>query len=319
MKIRDAIGPLNPERIRNIRIVVLCILAAATFWFLNALNDSYSATLRYPVDFIYDEENYVPTTALPEVIQLNVSGVGWNLFRNNLGLNDAPIQLVLERPAETKKLPASTLLGTISEQLAEFQVNFILTDTLFINVDRRIERTFPLRVDSANIELENSFWIVDRINFDPLSVKLEGPESIINSMKDTLLVTIPEDNIDDNYNEDIPIQIENSQLINRDPPTINIKFTVEEYIDASTFQMIETINFPEDSSAYLNINKSKIDYQIAKSKAENLNDSSFQVIANFLKLNKEDSTLAQELIKYPEDIRNARLDSSLLKVFFNEK
>ena len=319
MKIRDAIGPLNPERIRNIRIVVLCILAAATFWFLNALNDSYSATLRYPVDFIYDEEKYVPTTALPEVIQLNVSGVGWNLFRNNLGLNDAPIQLILDRPAETKKLPASTLLGTISEQLAEFQVNFILTDTLFINVDRRIERTFPLRVDSANIELENSFWIVDRINFDPLSVKLEGPESIINSMKDTLLVTIPEDNIDDNYNEDIPIQIENSQLINRDPPTINIKFTVEEYIDASTFQMIETINFPEDSSAYLNINTSKIDYQIAKSKAENLNDSSFQVIANFLKLNKEDSTLAQELIKYPEDIRNARLDSSLLKVFFNEK
>lgn len=318
MKLRDAIGPLNPERIKNIRIIVLCIFAAATFWFLNALNDSYSTTLRYPVDFIYDEENFIPTTALPEEIQLNVSGVGWNLFRNNVGLNDAPIQLVLDRPAEIKKLPASTLLGTISEQLAEFQVNFILTDTLFINVDKRIERSFPLQIDSANIELENSFWIVDKINFDPLSVKLKGPESIINSMNDTLLVRIPEDNIDENYNEDIPIQIENSQLINRDPPTINIKFNVEEFIEASTFQGIETKNFPLDSSASLSSNRIKIDYQVAKSEAENLNDSSFQVIADFLKLKKEDSTLAQELTKYPAGIRNARLDSTSLKVIFNE-
>jgi hypothetical protein len=44
----------------DIKVVVMCLLAATTFWFLNALNKDYSTRITYPVRFEYDDSVYVP-------------------------------------------------------------------------------------------------------------------------------------------------------------------------------------------------------------------------------------------------------------------
>lgn len=315
-RIRTILNSLTPERIKNIRIIALSIVVAGTFWFLNALNGSYSTTFRYPIKFIYDTDKYIAVKKLPEDVLINVSGVGWNLFRINLGINTKPVVFRLEKPSETKKLPGSTLLGTITDQLAEFDVNFVLTDTFSIQIDNKVKRVYALNIDSLNINLDNNYWISSPITFSPDSVKLIGPESILDLYEDVITVKVPQQGIDENYQEDIAIDVVNNNLISRDPPTVQVNFAVEEYTNKKLMIPIIGQNFPEDSSAFLSNNNAFVSFKVALNKNEQLNDALFEVIADYKKFNKEDSTVVLSLKGFPKYIRGAKLDADTVKVSF---
>ena len=317
-KISTILKSIGPERVKNIRVIVLSIAAAATFWFLNALNDNYSTTLRYPIKFNFDQEKYIALEELPKDIQINVSGLGWNLFRNSLGIKVTPLYFKLENPAEIKKILGSSLLATLSDQLDEFQVNFILTESLFINIDKRATRTYLLGVDSVAIQLNQDYWITSPIQFFPDSVNLTGPESYLDNFKDSIIVTIPQNDIDQNYNEDIPIEFENSRLITRDPPTMNIKFSVEKYRKAEMLIPVIFENIPEKSKVKLASENAKLSYLVAESKAESLTPEQFEIIANFKKINKADSTVPISVKNYPSFLRKVKLDTALFKIIYNE-
>src|SRR3954468_23763656 len=88
---------------RNWRAVVLCIFAATIFWFLNALNKSYTTNLNFPLRFDYDKTNFVPVRSLPRQVRINVTGNGWDLFKQSTGVKNIPLEIPLERPADVKK------------------------------------------------------------------------------------------------------------------------------------------------------------------------------------------------------------------------
>ncbi len=317
-KLGTIVKSISPERIRNIRVITLCIVAAATFWFLNALNDNYSTTLKYPLVFSYDPEKYIPLEKPPEYVQINVSGIGWNLFRNSLGIKVTPLIFNLQNASEIKKIPGNSILGTLSDQLDEFEVNFILTDTLYVNIDSRATRNFKLAVDSSTIRLNEKYWLSSSLRFSPDSVTLKGPQSILSKMEDVLVINIPQSDIDENYNEDIPIEFENSRLISRDPPTMNVVFGVEEYTTSEIKVPVTLENFPQNRKAFLIDTLRTLTYNVGINKTNDLAPSLFEVVANYNKINPEDSTISLEITKHPEFIQDVRLDSVNVRVKFNE-
>ncbi len=309
---------ISPERITKIRVISLCIAAAATFWFLNALNDTYTTSLKYPVQFIYDTEKYIAVKEMPKEVNINVSGMGWNLFRNSLGIKVTPLNFRLENPTEIKKISGASLLGTISDQMDELQVNFVLTDTLYLNLDRRATRTFKLEIDSASINLEDNFWISTPIRFTPDSVVLHGPELALNKFEESIVVQIPQNKIDENYNEDIPIEFENSRLIKRDPPTMNVIFGVEKFSENSIMVPAKTQNFPANGKAFVENPAAKINYLVADGRADAVVSDDFEVLIDYNNINPKDSTITIQLLKYPSMIKEVVLDSATVKVKFNE-
>lgn len=317
-KLGTIVKSISPERIRSIRVITLCIVAAATFWFLNALNDTYSTTLKYPLVFSYDTEKYIPLEQPPEYIQINVSGIGWNLFRNSLGIKVTPVNFKLQNASEIKKIPGNSILGTLSDQLDEFNVNFILTDTLYVNIDSRATRRFKLAIDSSAIKLNEQYWLSSSLRYSPDSVTLQGPESILSQMDDVLLIDIPQSDIDENYNEDIPIEFENSRLISRDPPTMNVVFGVEEYTSSEIDVPLTMENFPKNGKAFVTDTLRKVIYNVGINRANNITPDLFSVIANYNMINPEDSTITLQVTKYPEFTKDVHLDSAKVKVQFNE-
>ncbi|MEQ8924980.1 MAG: hypothetical protein RLO81_04155 [Fulvivirga sp.] len=318
-KIKAILPSLSPERIKNLRVISLCVLAAGTFWFLNALNDSYSTTFRYPITFVYDNDKYIAINEPPSDVQINISGVGWNLFRNNLGIKTTPVTIRLDNPTEVKKLPGSSLLGTITDQLAEFDVNFVLTDTLYLNIDKRISKRFSLKVDSGSLQLSDNFWVTSPIISTPDSITLQGPASLLNKMPEPLLVKVPQDDIDENFNEEIPVEIEHNRLISRNPPTMGIAFSVEEYQEITKDIPISPVNFPVDSSKYLQSPTVPLKYRVSISKEPEISLSDFKVKADLKLMNPKDSLTSLQLLSFPSFIRDVKLERDSAKVVFNER
>jgi hypothetical protein len=86
---------ISSKKLSNLKVVVLCILAATTFWILNALNkDNYNTIVDYPIQWEFDRENFMPVKPLPESVQIQISGNGWDLLRKYFNLNEPPFSIL---------------------------------------------------------------------------------------------------------------------------------------------------------------------------------------------------------------------------------
>jgi len=315
-KFKDIVKAVRPGNVSNVRVILLCVFGATTFWFFNALNENYSTTLNYPLNFVYDTEQYVAVDSPPENIQINVTGLGWNLFRNSLGIKVTPLDIRLDEPAETKKIVAASVPGLINDQLDELQLNYVLTDTLFINIDYKTTKKFPLIIDSVNIKMEENYRIASPIEFNPDSVELQGPERVIQNLPDTILVSIPQQQIDDDYDEDVSINLPNGRLIRRNPPTANVQFSVREYVQREVLAKIKIENISD--KAYIEVENVKATFMVAAEEEDRVSREDFKAVVNFEEMNESDSTLTAKLDSVPEYARDIKLDTARIKVFFNE-
>jgi len=264
---------------RNITAVVLCVLAATIFWFLNALNKTYTTNINYPLEFSYDKASFLPAESLPEEVRLNVSGTGWALFRKSAGLNLMPLEIPLEKPAEVKKIIGSTLTGYFAGMVSGIEIKQVLTDTLYVNLQPKAARWISLKVDSADLYLRPGYGITSRVGIFPDSIFLEGPQSLIDQFLEPVGVRLPFRNIDETFSEDVEITIPSTQYIRRDPPTVKIMFNVERFRERTDSVRLRIDNLPSNVWPVLGKKKIVVRYQIpAKSDNKSLTDSITAVI-----------------------------------------
>src|SRR5687768_4052677 len=120
---------------RNWKAVVLCVFAGTVFWFFNALNKTYTTNINFPLRFDFDRTNFVPVKSLPEQVRMNVTGNGWDLFKRSTGVKAGALEIPLERPADVKKIVGGTLPIIFSNQVDGLEINFVLTDTLYLDLE----------------------------------------------------------------------------------------------------------------------------------------------------------------------------------------
>jgi YbbR domain-containing protein len=169
-------------------------------------------------------------------------------------------------------------------------------------------------VDSSKISLQRLHQIVSPLNVSPDSVTITGHESLISTLSDTLSVRLPQDEIDNNYSEKIYIDNFDLSLVSFSPSEIDISFNVSEYVNHSTDLEIQLVNFPMDSSAYIEPGIVLSHFLIQEEMRDNFPDSTFVIIADFNNVNPQDSTVNIEVIEYPDYIQDIKLDTTLFKV-----
>jgi YbbR domain-containing protein len=184
-------------------------LAASFFWLMTALNkDNYSLRLNYPVQFNYDDSQYVSLNPLPDRVAVNVSGIGWNLLRKSwFSFAERPVEYTIANPLTTDVINSSALAAQIDEHLPDLKVNYIVADTFQIDFEKRVTRIIPLRVDSLNIDIRDGYVISSLINLSPSLISVEGPASQVQQFPDTILVQVPTRKIQNNYDETIPLNV----------------------------------------------------------------------------------------------------------------
>lgn len=301
------------EKKGGIRVIFLCTIAATTFWFFNALNKDYSTTLRYPIQLLYDTDNYVPTQQLPEDVLLNVNGLGWSLFRNSLGIKVDPLQINLETPSEMRRIPGALIPGLITDQLKELQLNYVLTDTLFINLEERTSTVLKVKVDSSSINLDANHRVTSVITCLPTEIQVNGPKSLVEQLPDLFLVKIPEEEIDDDYDEDIPLNLP-SNLLKRDPPTVEVQFAVSEFVSQEIIVPIRKIGFPAEQGIELTKRDVKVSYMVEKGRTDEVATDSFDITAYFDTINVSDSTIEVGLHNKPDFVTDVKIDTTVIKV-----
>lgn len=304
----------------NWQIVFLCIVAATTFWFFNALNNTYTTRLNYPIEFVYDQEDVVLVEKLPSRITLDVSGGGWNLLRRTLWFSINPLKIRLENPTERKYILGASLQPIISEQISEINLNYILTDTLPINIERKISKKVAVKIDSANISLGESHRITSPVSTTPDSIEVEGPSSLIDNFSDEILLPVPKQDINQNYRADVTVKPDNtSNLLSVRPENVVVSFDVSPFSYQEKLVQLEKLNFPSDSSQLIKDEEVIVSFHVDDKNLERVPEARFKVAVNLKRMDPEDSTLTPVIVQHPDYVFDVSVEPSKIRVIHEEQ
>ena len=314
-------GSLTTENTKDWKVVVLCVIAATTFWFFNALNkNDYTTVINYPIRFNFNNPNdsLIIVKSPPERIAIDVSGRGWILFRKTFWFNYEPIKIELSAPVDTKFLTRGSLLPIIEPQLSDLKVNYIVDDTLFINIERRISKKLKVFVDSLRIGLENNHRITTQIRIRPDSVLIAGPKSIIDDLPVRMELEIDEDDIDSEFNDRIDANVLELPLVTYYPGKVSVNFKVSEFVRKESRLPIEWIKFPDQPNLTVSDSTVNIDYMAVLENQGQINGSQFRVTADFSAISANDSTILLELEILSDHVTDVNFSPRSIKVSYGK-
>lgn len=291
----------------NWKVVLFSIMGAATFWLFRALNKSHSALISYPIEFVFNIDSTVVMNPLPTTIKIDVSSGGWNLFRRTLIFSIDPIKVELDNPSEVNFLTQSFLSPIVEDQLKGLTINYIVTDTLFLSIERKITKRMILKVDSLSLPLEEDYQLMSNITIQPDHVVLIGPKSIINSFESDFYITLDENNIDEDFNGRVEVPIVFEDLIQSDPGEVNVSFEVDKFKNVKIGVPIILQNFPSNRVTTLLDSIVNVNYRVKESFKEEFSSEDFYVVLDYDFL-KTDSLGVPVLIKYPDTLRTVSMD-----------
>ena len=302
--------------LKNWKVVVLSLVGATTFWFFNALNKSYDANITYPIEFVFNRDSVVVMKPLPENIRMNVSSGGWNLLRKTYWFNLPPIEIELSNPTSVQYMDRGLLFPIVVNQMTELRVNYIVNDSLFIDIEEKRTKKVHLKIDSAKISLEPLHRITSRISILPDSVELTGPKSFIDTIGNNYFISLDERSIDDPIDLNTSVASGN-QLISSRPAEVRVSFNVERFYKESIMVPISYAGFPADSSKYPEIPVITVNYLISRSLRKEYYPSDFIVAADLSMMDMTDSTVTAMLIYAPPEVTDPSLDPSRIKIIYD--
>lgn len=253
----------------NWPIAILCFVTAATFWFLNALNKGgYNNVVEYPLEFNYQDSDLIETETLPDHLSIAVSGNGWNLLRKTAFFRRDPIEIRLADPVNTDWVLASNYRPELLSQLGNsVNLDAILTDTLFINLEEEAQKSVALKLDLDVLDFREDHRIVSAIEIDADSLFFTGPTSFIDSLKNTFLLKVSERGISRNFEEDVEIPLP-SALIDVQPQSVNVSFRVAEFVLLEKIFSVKLQKQLSDSSLIVQDSSIMITFRVDENETE---------------------------------------------------
>lgn len=308
---------ISPKKLSDLKVVVLCIAAATTFWILNALNkDDYSTVVDYPVEFVFDRENFIPIEKLPETIPVEIKGNGWDLLQKYFKLNTSPYSIELRNPADSKYLLTSDLKRPLGEFLSPTQLVSVLDDSITYKIDEIQIREIQPVLDTLSFSLAKNYRIINDIKFSPNKLTIKGPSSVLSDLAKGYPLSLKETRIDKTIQKEVEVAIpsELSELISIEEKTITIQFEVIAFLEGNKRLKLTKINFPRTVSLEDEEVSMMMYYLVDERKASQLKDMEFEAVLDYSRRNREDSTIIIQVKPMPDYLEQVRVEPQILKL-----
>jgi hypothetical protein len=303
----------------NLKVVILSILAATTFWFFNALNKNYSARINYPIFFSFERDSVVIMNPIKDEIILDVSSGGWNLLRKTFLFNITPLTIPLNNPTGTKYLSRETLLPLVIEQLGDLTLNAMVTDTLFFDIDKKVSRKVRIVLDSLDLPLAENFRLTSPIQILPDSVIVTGPKVLINKLPDAYVFSISRQNINQNFDRKVLVNLPDAKKMIASPDEIQVKFEVSEFVVGGRKVNVFTTNFPKNFNVVLSDSTVDVNYLVSKENQDQVLSTDFIIAVDYSQLKKRDSLVVPTIVQFPTIVDRVELAPDTLKIVYGIK
>ncbi|AMM52804.1 hypothetical protein TH61_07110 [Rufibacter sp. DG15C] len=295
-------------------MVLLCFLAATTFWVLNSLNKSYIARISYPIQFVYDQRQLVPVKPLPEEVMISVTGKGWKLLRKSLMFKVKPAELSIRGLPYVKQMPGYALRPAIANALDGLELNYVATDTLYFDFDRIGTRKVPLGVDTTKLKMSPGFTYGGNLAITPDSITFTGPLQIINLFPSPYPLAVPDSPYSAPFKGNMLLMHDFTDLVKANVRKAKVQFQVIPLEKQELVVQPVLKNFPPKYRLRYVNGPVKVKYGYHPRNRGKLQLDQFQVTLDYARYNATDSTIVPALTQKPEGARQVTIAPGKVKI-----
>lgn len=304
--------------IKNWKVILLSFIVAATFWFFKALNKSnYTATINYPIAFIYNTDSVIVTKPLPRHVKLDVSGGGWNLLRKTVTLSADPVKIRLSNPTEIKSITRVSLLPEVVNQLKNISINRIITDTLHVSIEKLTNKKVKIYLDTTSYKIENGYVAIGEPTFSPDSVILTGPVSMLNRI-DSQYISLDDSEIDGSVNTNVDVVTLDKALITSNVEEVKLIMPIDELVDRTIAIPVKMRNPAPliNTGTYIHPDDTIVEltFQVPNYLKDSVLAEDFSVFIALNQNNYLDSVAKVDIEKIPGNVYSLKVNPDFLRL-----
>lgn len=309
--VRWFLNPFLVKRPEHVKVVVLCIAVATTFWFFIAFNKTYTTVFVYPINYEYNKDKYTPINTLVPTVPISLSGQGWDLLKEYFSLDKKYLNIILSNEVDKEIVTNDRLELAAADIFEGVLVNRILIDSVICDLDYKVSKVIAINLKGDSINLNSNYAIGSKINILPKEIHISGPATIISNIDDTLQLKISKE-VDENYDDEISVNLPEKVVC--DVKEVNVNFRLSPYIIKKK-QFPYTVYGWNDSTLTLYPKIVSATYKIPENRLEDLNDSSILFDLNLNNfIYEKDTNLPIHLLQKPNFVKDMIIEDSLIEI-----
>ncbi len=288
-KISEFFGYFKLEKLRNDKRIVVfsvCLLIAASLWFLNVMGKDYTTVLSYSVKYVNPPKNLFLANTPPSKLELNVQAHGFTLLRHKLAFSFSPIVLdlsaisqSLESDNNEYRVPSENLIRRIETQVSkEITINGVSPQTfslVFDSLNTKIVPVSPL----VELNFKPQFNLKGIVESKPDSVKITGPAAVLDTL--TILHTeeVTFEGLDKSIEQFVNVVHPGNTEIS--PEKVEVIVPVEKFTEKKISLPVQLINLPEDVNLKLFPPNIAVTVMVGLSEYEKVSTRDFTATVDF--------------------------------------
>jgi len=267
---------------------LICVGIATGFWFLNALNKTYTVKLIVPVSYINLPNNKTLENHLPDKFELTIKAHGFNILRHEVSFLFMPFEfnvkeMTNDRMTDSKMssfaFPSRQFLSELSNQLSnEMDIISMSPDTLFFKFGHLSQKWVKVK-PIVNMHLKKQYQISGAIKTTPDSVLVNGTQSVLDTMRFVMTNLQSFNFVDKEIRTKASLSKINEVYFNIQE--VELTIPVEEYTETQLLVPIEVKDHLPDVNIKLFPEKVKVTFQVGLSRYQLIRPEDFKLSVAF--------------------------------------
>ena len=307
------------ERLKNFKLdantftFLFFLLVSTIFWFFNALNNEYIATINIPVKFVNFPENKLVAGDFVNKLEVKIEANGYSFLKyKSSPFKAAVINLQLHSiykvsEAEDDKrfyLLSSTIQNEIAAQFdGATTIKSIKPDSIIFVLDEVIKKKVPV-VKRLKLEFRKQFMLNDSVKLIPDSIDIRGVKTALDTIDKVYTEQKTYTDLHDSVVTEITLEPINSIAFSQNK--VKCIIPVEEFAEISFSIPIEIENLPHGYNMKLFPSQAEVVCNVVFSEYRQVFPQQFKVVVDYNDTKENLDRLKVSLRKYPPNVSSVR-------------
>lgn len=300
---------------RKVNVFLLFTLLALLFSVLTKLSKDYTKTIIFNIQPTNIPEDKLIISDSSNVLKVDLRTYGFKLLRYYF--KKPTLKIDVERLDKDDTHYIWTQRKAFSEVVSQFDPNVkienINPDTLRLAYGTNSVKKIPVLL-KTNINFTEGFNVVGDFNIQPDSIRVIGPNVLIDTITSVSTNRITINDIKSDINKSLKLELIDNEQLKFSDKNVQLKAKVDKFTEGTVNVPVIVKNVPEHINLKIYPKVIPVVFYSSLTNFKAISNSSFIVACDYSKREVGKTYLVPELVQEPKQIKTAKL--SIKKVEF---
>jgi YbbR domain-containing protein len=309
--LKDRNGDEWKERRKDHLVFVICLILAATFWFLIKLSDVYAVSYNLKVKYTHVPMGHLITSLQDSTVTIHFKSNGYNLLdllihrqldTLSVNLDECNLRKISDKTyvvtTASLREPVAQKLG-INDQDLDFS-----KPQLTFYMEKLSSKKMPIQ---ARLDLTfKSQYNLYKYEITPLMVRVFGPKKVLDTLQNLYTQVIRKEKAQGKIKTEIPVANPLPRMLKFYPPVVTVTLDVEKYTERSVTVPVDVSGIhPVIRTFPLNVT---VNFNVFIRDYEKIHPGQFRIVPNVKNIDLNTvKKLRLEVISAPKNVSNVRV------------